>query len=90
MIPKVNTFLLSILILFVAYFFHSVNKKFDAMQDYLDATYHELSLINYDTATALEDHKELDNHSGDTLEESMTQFLNLIKELKKLDNEGSQ
>ena len=80
MIPKVNTFLLSILILFVAYFFHSVNKKFDAMQDYLDATYHELSLINYDTETALEDHKELDNHSGDTLEESMTQFLNLIKE----------
>ena len=60
------------------------------MQDYLDATYHELSLINYDTETALEDHKELDNHSGDTLEESMNQFLNLIKELKKLDNEGSQ
>ena len=90
MMPKVNTFLLSILILFVAYFFHSVNKKFDTMQDYLDATYHELSLLNYDTETALEDHKELDNHSGDTLEESMTQFLNLIKELKKLDNEGSQ
>ena len=90
MIPKINTFLLIDGISFITHFYIVVNKKFDEMQSYLDATYNELSMIHYDNEISLEEHVNNDNHNGDTLEESMTQFLNLIKELKKLDNEGNQ